>query len=486
MALRTRTIWVLFLLLGLSWAARAQEINSYTIKDGRMYITIYVQLDQAKLDSFIVQYDLADLNLPHVLRTGKVDRLRKMGWRVDELTSRVMKISKQLLGTSDLGNPGKRMVITEMGSQDGHPTFAERFPFHNDDLIFGYNRFKHKFPFAVLDSFVTFFMRGRPNAHEALLAGSFTNWQFGALHMVRTDSGWIVRVKLAPGKYWYKFIVDGGWTTDPDNQLSEDDGGGNTNSVYYKTNVTFTLNRYLHAQDVYLTGSFNSWDPNGFPMSLTPTGWIIQVYLSEGTHRYKYIVDGTPYSDPDNPNKLPDGHNGYNSVLLLGKPYLFRLNGFSLAKSVVLSGTFNNWNNYELVMRKTRSGWDLPYVLGPGNFAYKFLVDGKAIQDPGNPYYIGTEPEASSYLISEPNYTFHLHGYAKAQRVYLAGDFNDWTTGSLLMKRVGNDWVFPIHLSVGKHLYKFIVDGEWIKDPGNALWEENEVGTGNSIIWISP
>jgi hypothetical protein len=477
-------IWVFFLALTLM--ARAQELNSYTIRDGRMYITLNVHIDRAKLDSFIVQYDLTDLDLPHILKDGKFDKLRKKGWRVDESTSRVLSISKQLLGTSDLGNPGKRMVITEMGSQDGHPTLAERFPYHNDDLIFGCNQFINKFPFSVVDSFVTFFMRGRTNARQTLLAGSFTNWQFGALAMTRTDSGWIVRVKLAPGKYWYKFIVDGGWTTDRDNQLSENDGEGNMNSVYYKPNVTFTLNRFLHAQHVYLTGSFNSWDPGGFPMALTQTGWMIQVYLSEGTHRYKFIVDGTPYTDPDNPHKLPDGQDGFNSVLALGKPYLFRLSGFSLAKSVILSGTFNNWSNFELVMIKTKSGWEFPLVLGPGNYAYKFLVDGKAIQDPGNPYFIGTDPVASSFLIIEPNYTFRLHKYAKALKVYLAGDFNDWTQGSLLMKRVGDDWIFPIHLSVGKHLYKFIVDGEWIKDPGNPLWEENEVGTGNSIIWISP
>jgi len=52
------------------------------------------------------------------------------------------------------------------------------------------------------------------------------------------------------------------------------------------------------------------------------------------------------------------------------------------------------------------------------------------------------------------------------------------------MKRDGNDWVFSVHLFAGKHLYKFIVDGSWIIDPSNKLWEENEYGTGNSILWI--
>ena len=52
------------------------------------------------------------------------------------------------------------------------------------------------------------------------------------------------------------------------------------------------------------------------------------------------------------------------------------------------------------------------------------------------------------------------------------------------MKRIGEEWVFSVHLSIGKHLYKFIVDGKWMIDPGNPLWEDNEYGTNNSVIWI--
>ena len=51
------------------------------------------------------------------------------------------------------------------------------------------------------------------------------------------------------------------------------------------------------------------------------------------------------------------------------------------------------------------------------------------------------------------------------------------------MKHEGDEWVFRVHLSAGKHLYKLIVDGKWIIDPYNKLWEQNEYGTGNSIIW---
>jgi hypothetical protein len=42
---------------------------------------------------------------------------------------------------------------------------------------------------------------------------------------------WICRLDLAPGKYTYKFIIDGDWILDPANPETEDDERGFTNSV---------------------------------------------------------------------------------------------------------------------------------------------------------------------------------------------------------------------------------------------------------------
>ncbi|HEY4148059.1 MAG TPA: glycogen-binding domain-containing protein, partial [Chitinophagaceae bacterium] len=89
-----------------------------------------------------------------------------------------------------------------------------------------------------------------------------------------------------------------------------------------------------------------------------------------------------------------------------------------------------------------------------------------------------------SYLVVEPNFTFRLKGHAGAHKVFLAGDFDDWSNNSLAMKKEGDEWVYSVHLSAGKHLYKFIVDDIWVIDPSNPLWEQNEQNTGNSIVWI--
>jgi len=54
--------------------------------------------------------------------------------------------------------------------------------------------------------------------------------------MIKTDSGWITDLKLKPGEYLYKFIVNGRWMPDPNNHLWEEDGFGDHNSVYFRYN----------------------------------------------------------------------------------------------------------------------------------------------------------------------------------------------------------------------------------------------------------
>ncbi|MBK9557137.1 MAG: glycogen-binding domain-containing protein [Bacteroidetes bacterium] len=42
------------------------------------------------------------------------------------------------------------------------------------------------------------------------------------------------------------------------------------------------------------------------------------------------------------------------------------------------------------------------------------------------------------------------------------------------------------YLPAGKYTYKLIVDGKWMLDPGNNNTEQNEFGTGNCVLWVSP
>ena len=83
------------------------------------------------------------------------------------------------------------------------------------------------------------------------------------------------------------------------------------------------------------------------------------------------------------------------------------------------------------------------------------------------------------------NTTFKLKGYPDANLVVLAGTFNNWNQSQFVFGREGDEWVCRIDLEPGKHAYKFIVDGNWILDPGNAVTEEDAAGNVNSILVVA-
>jgi hypothetical protein len=457
-----------------------QPVKKYSVRNGKMFIELDRWINEASLDSFITKFNLAELDLKSFIKNAIPDSLRKLGWTIDVQDAKHIVISKPFMALDNLDNPADRIIYTEKQLED-----KARFPAVSSAVRYGYNRFRNKVSFTVTDSVVTFFLRDYDKANQVMLAGSFNNWSPDALPMTRTDSGWIAKVRLGAGKYWYKFVVDGRWITDNDNQLREADGQGNINSVFFQTNFTFTLNGFTNARRVILAGSFNGWKERELQMEKTDKGWQLPLYLAQGTHTYRYIVDGRWMADPNNKDQFPNEFNDYNSVIQIGKAYPFRLNGYIEAKQVILSGSFNGWRDNELYMRKTASGWELPYVLGPGNYEYQFIVDNKRIADPTSALTVAAGGNnRNSFLIINPNYEFRLKGFPTAKTVYLAGDFNNWNPKSLAMQKQGDEWVVPIHLGIGKHRYKYIIDGEWKLDPSNKLWEQNEYGNGNSIIWI--
>lgn len=78
---------------------------------------------------------------------------------------------------------------------------------------------------------VTFRLSGRPNARIVAVAGSFNNWNQSQFLFARVGNEWVCKIKLPPGEYEYKFIVDGDWLTDPRNPETRHDDRGNLNSV---------------------------------------------------------------------------------------------------------------------------------------------------------------------------------------------------------------------------------------------------------------
>lgn len=71
-----------------------------------------------------------------------------------------------------------------------------------------------------------------PNAEEVVLTGNFNNWS-SKTHPMKNDGNgmWSKTVMLTPGKYEYKFLIDGDWKIDPGNDQTCQNCFGTRNNV---------------------------------------------------------------------------------------------------------------------------------------------------------------------------------------------------------------------------------------------------------------
>lgn len=420
-----------------------------------------------RIDSALIENIIAKQPIPDSL-----------SWHIELLSQQMVELSKSIENLADKQGNGMDILLLEEG------LMAPAVPGISDDVRFGCNHPKVTSVYTEANGNTTFFLEGYPKARFVYLSGSFNQWSTLQDAMLKHDRGWILTLPLMPGKHTYKFIVDGRWLHDPENSLKEDDGQGGFNSIVFVNNYRFALKGFEDAKKVNLSGSFNNWHERNLPMKKIQGGWELPVYLKEGTYFYKFIVDNNWITDPSNPEVRTDAYGNQNSFISFGTPYAFLLKEHLDASQVVLSGSFNGWSHNELVMEKTLEGWKLDYVLSPGNYEYKFIVDGKWVTDPANPIATGENDFMNSWLSVMPNHIFSLAGFETAKQVLVTGSFNGWITNGYRMIQAESGWEFPMYLKPGKYQYKFIVDGQYIIDPSNEWWEENEFGTGNSILWV--
>lgn len=158
-------------------------------------------------------------------------------------------------------------------------------------------------------------------ARQVFLAGDFNDWKTDDLAMERKSDGIFRKlVKLSPGRYEYKFIVDGKWKNDPDNPNTVSDPYGGKNSVLVvpaydrassvqgalgqtESETGKAVFKYYNpdADEVYLAGEFNNWNPKQLAMQNDDGEWTIAIELEPGEYEYKFVVDGNWTSDPLNP-----------------------------------------------------------------------------------------------------------------------------------------------------------------------------------------
>lgn len=79
-------------------------------------------------------------------------------------------------------------------------------------------------------------------------------------------------------------------------------------------------------------------------------------------------------------------------------------------------------------------------------------------------------------------FTFYSPG---AMNVHVAGDFNSWSTQSLLMNKGKNGiWKSTVKLLPGRYEYKLFADGAWVENLPDAETVSNPFGTQNFVIFV--
>lgn len=93
-------------------------------------------------------------------------------------------------------------------------------------------------------------IRWRREGGNVQVAGEFNNWAPQDLHK-QEDGSWIVKLSLVPGKYMYKFVVDGEWLVNQDMPTVTDD----------KDNK----NNLIEVEDGENSGDSDSWEKVSIP-----------------------------------------------------------------------------------------------------------------------------------------------------------------------------------------------------------------------------
>jgi len=259
---------------------------------------------------------------------------------------------------------------------------------------------------------------------------------------------------------------------------------------------------YLDIYEVTLSGQFNNWSRSEWEMKKTGTyTYQLRKKLADLDKEYiwefKYLVNNVYWAEPD---KSFDNITESEESTIWRKVYNlkmhtvhsnekgnahFYLKGFQDAERVILSGTFNRWNEENLKMEKAKGGWKITLKLKPDTYQYKFIVDGNWMEDPNNAHKEYNEHHTfNSILIIKKAVTFELKGYENASSIFLVGSFNEWNSKNLLMKKVDDKWQYTLTLEGGKYHYKYVIDGKWIVDPDNPIKEHDEYGNINSVKMV--
>ncbi len=323
---------VLLLLLSSMQVAIAQNGNTLTVAEDHLTLRVDLSASKTDLDSL---FKMAGVSVPDikVFLNGDYSAFKNDGWTVVSRENNTIEFERSLADLSDNPQNAPYEITTQIPSLEGKPGYP-------DDVKYGMNKFRRVTVYSLASGLTRFILPGHTRAKRVFLSGSFNSWSTLKGLMKKIDGGWVLDIKLDAGAYEYKYIVDGRWTTDPNNLLHTNDGNGNDNSVFYKYNYTFKLAGYATAQRVSVAGDFNNWSTDELPMTKDGAIWKREIYLGDGKQHYRFIVDGQATTDSANPEKEKANDGNLSSFVYVGQVVNFSLPGFPDAKKSGINRRF--------------------------------------------------------------------------------------------------------------------------------------------------
>ncbi|MEW7290038.1 glycogen-binding domain-containing protein [Aquimarina sp. 2304DJ70-9] len=299
--------------------AQTEPFKGYRIEGDELIFT-FDKRDYkiATADKFRNVFDFEDLDIKRVVVAGEFNNWSKNNWNMTKIDENRYELRKKLSDFTDEFSWEFKFVINNAYWAEPAKEYSNAVrAFKNGHALPAYN-LKMYMAYPDKEGNITFTLNGHTKARKVVLSGSFNKWNENLFRMTKAEDCWTITLKIKPGEYEYKFIVDGDWIEDPDNPLKKRNEFNEYNSfIDIKAPKEFILNGNLEAQEVILTGSFNNWSENECKMTKTKSGWVDTLMLSGGKYHYKYIVDNKWILDPDNTVKEYDGKGNVNSVCIV-------------------------------------------------------------------------------------------------------------------------------------------------------------------------
>lgn len=130
---------------------------------------------------------------------------------------------------------------------------------------------------------------------------------------------------------------------------------------YFSENVhnhLFTLKLNEHSNRVNLFGNFNGWNRENLLMKYDNSTklYSLSVPLQPGRYQYKFYIGGAEILDPANPDSIPNGLGGFNSVITVPnlhpeKIYLFT-DGYKKSGNRIKISFYYSNDKYDLPVNK--------------------------------------------------------------------------------------------------------------------------------------